>query len=237
MKLTLRRLDNNTSIMLTAGGEVSETHEMELSSLPVQYTSQPLTKYIHSASTYKIDGAKLYNDGTSISAEYNWLLACTKPLKDTNEPPKLEVIWDDFILDMAYLSGISLTRRMALGGVMTLADLDLTFTLCPVEPKPKMAPVTPKTTSATGVKLSDREQKEYASQVVTKLKSDAKKAASVEFKPNSAVKVDALSNVTVDGRKSGTLKDYGITPKVSTEPPKDTKTTPTTTSPTGVTKK
>lgn len=238
-KLTLKRIDNDTTCVLNIGGEVSEKHTMEVSSLPVLYTGQPLTKYQYSGSSYSISGAKLYNNDASVQAEYDWLVAATKPLKDTNEPPIVNLTWLDLTIGRIYVTEVSIVRKMSLEGTLTLADVDLSFIIVPVEPKPKLAPVTPASVSTNGIKLSDREQKEYADKVVAKLKTDTKKATELEFKPTSVVKVDALGNVVVDGRKSGTLRTLGIEVKASATPApvKDTKVIPTTNKPTGVTKK
>jgi hypothetical protein len=212
--VTLKRLDDNTTINLTMAQSLDEVYKQEVSKLPVLYTANPLIKYKYSENTIELPQVHLFNRGLPVTTELKWLIALTLPVSQVNDTPVITVQWGDIALDRVKLLSMKVNRRLMTGGVLTHAIIDLSLVPCPVYPVPKLAPK-PVDNSLSGkvLKLSEREREEYAKEVKALLTKDTKKAAELNFKPSSVIKVSEAGEVTIDGRKAGKLTELGITPK------------------------
>lgn len=132
----------------------------------VLYTGQPQLWYTNSSTSLSLPEVKIMtpNNTGDVSLISQVLKNMTKPLKDKNRPPMLQLTWGN-LSEKVYLSKFKLREQQWRSGRVTSAIANLDFLLIPPEPKPDVV--------NDGVKpivLSDRERKEYEKLIQQKLK-------------------------------------------------------------------
>lgn len=206
--LIITNLNDNTSVTLNHSDGLEETHEVELATLPVLYSEQPIVKYQSSKSSYSLSNVTISQwSSARVSADYEWLVGLTKP-KDGGLT-KVKLQWGDVTKQRCIITSVKATRKEHLNGALSLVTLDLQFAESPLEVAPRKVPVKSKATDST-VKLSKAEQEKYVKLVQDKLNKDKPLAAKLGVKTGSKVTVGDTGDVLVDGKKVTTLSEQGL---------------------------
>lgn len=132
----------------------------------VLYTGQPQLWYTNSSTSLSLPEVKIMtpNNTGDVFLISQVLKNMTKPLKDKNRPPMLQLTWGN-LSEKVYLSKFNLREQQWRSGRVTSAIATLDFLLIPPEPKPEVV-----NNGTKPVVLSDRERKEYEKIIQKKLK-------------------------------------------------------------------
>lgn len=132
----------------------------------VLYTGQPQLWYTNSSTSLSLPDVKIMtpNNTGDVSLISQVLKNMTKPLKDKNRPPMLQLTWGN-LSEKVYLSKFNLREQQWRSGRLTSAIASLDFLLIAPEPKPENI-----NDGTKPMVLSDRERKEYEKLIQKKLK-------------------------------------------------------------------
>lgn len=208
--IVITNTNDNTSLELKLTNGLEETHELELSQLPVLCSDQPLVKYQYGRSSWSMSNIVLSQwSSANVATDYQWLVKLTKVTPEAMSPPILKVVYGDTVIDRCVLSQLKVSKTEHLSGTLSLAVLDMTFTASPVEKPPQKVPVDSKTGDST-IKLTQAEQTNYVAKVKEKLAKDKPLATKLGYKLTSKVEVSDVGSVSIDGKAKTTLAELGL---------------------------